>query len=368
LTEGKTGFSKWSQSFDRSLADVFAVQEEIADAVTSALSVELTNSGSKARKRGTANYAAYDAFLKGNALYQLSDGEPSTRDALAKYEEATALDPGYAAAWSARSRTLAYIANAYLEGSARASTFDRAIAAARKSLELDPELADAHSALAYATLFGKRDVRAARAPFEKSAELGQGESDVLTRYAAYCAFTGEFDKARAAIQRAARLDPLNALAQRSTATIEFAARRYPESIAALRRALAINPELTGAHASIAFAQLMMGQVEEAARSTAAEKNELRRLTAEAMVAQRQGDMGRAEAALRRIDTEFGTGALYEQAQVLSQWGATERGIAVLLRAAETGDPGLVLIKTDPLIDRLRQRPEFSRLLRQAGFS
>lgn len=367
LTEGNSGFSTWSQRFDRPLADVFAVQDEIAAAVASALSVELSRKEGEIQNHGTSNFAAYDAYLKGNALYQLSSGEESARDALTKYEEATALDPGYAAAWSAQSRTLAAIANQYLEGNARAATFENAIAVARKSLALDPDLADAHSALGYATLFGRRNVRAARAPFEKSAQLGQGEPAVLSRYAVYCAFTGEFDKARAAIFRAAKLDPLNAIAQRSIGTVEFTARRYPESIAALRRALAINPELSGANAAIAFNHLMMGQVGEAARSVAAEKSELRRLTAEAMVAQRQGDMVKAEAALRKIDTQFGTNALYEQAQVLAQWGATDRGMAALLKAAATGDPGLVLIKTDPLIDALRKHPAFSGLLRQAGF-
>lgn len=367
LTEGNSGFSTWSQRFDRPLADVFAVQDEIAQAVASALSVELSRKPGENQKHGTSNFAAYDAYLKGNALYQLSSGEESTRDALTKYEAATALDPGYAAAWSAQSRTLAALANQYLDGNARAATFDNAIAVARKSLALDPDLADAHSALGYATLFGRRNVRAARAPFERSAQLGQGQSDVLTRYASYCAFAGEFDKARTAIFRAAKLDPLNALAQRSTGTVEFAARRYPESIAALRRALVLNPQLNGANAAIAFNQLMMGRVKEAARSVAAEKSDLRRLTGEAMVAQRLGDMAKAQSALRRIESEFGTRALYEQAQVLAQWGETDRGMAALLRAAETGDPGLVLIKTDPLIDALRKRPEFSGLLKQVGF-
>lgn len=368
LTEGNSGFSTWSQRFDRPLADVFAVQDEIAQAVASALSVELSRKPGENQKHGTANFAAYDAYLKGNALYQLSSGEESARDALTKYEEATALDPGYAAAWSAQSRTLAALANLYLDGNARAATFDNAIAVARKSLALDPDLADAYSALGYATLFGRRNVRAARAPFERSARLGQGQSDVLTRYASYCAFAGEFDKARTAIFRAAKLDPLNALAQRSTGTVEFAARRYPESIAALRRALVLNPQLNGANAAIAFNQLMMGRVKEAARSVAAEKSDLRRLTGEAMVAQRLGDMAKAQSALRRIESEFGTSALYEQAQVLAQWGETDRGMAALLRAAETGDPGLVLIKTDPLIDALRKRPEFSGLLKQVGFA
>lgn len=367
LTEGGTGFSRWSHSFDRPLKDVFAVQDEIAEAVSQALTAELARQDGVPDKRGTKNFAAYDAYLKGNALYAASSGEPSARDALAKFGEATALDPQYAAAWSAQSRSLAAIANQYLDGAVRTAAFDQAIVAARRSLALDPQLADAHSALAYATFFGKRNATAARAPFEKSAELGQGQSDVLTRYAAYCSFVGQFDKARAAIARAARLDPLNALAQRSIGTVEFNAHRFPEAIAATQRALAINPKLTGAHASIGFSRLLMGQVDAAELEIAAESSELRKQSLKAMVAQRKGDAAAGAAALRKIQDQFGESALYEQSQILAQWGAIDGGMETLLRAAATGDPGIMLIKTDPLVDPLRRRPEFSGLLRQAGF-
>ena len=159
--------------------------------------------------------SAFDAYPKGSALYQMAAGEQSARDALAKFEEAVALDPGYAAAWSARSRTLAFIANQYLDGSARTATFDQAIETANKALKLAPDMADAHSALGYATFFGRRNARAARGPFERSAKLGQGEPDVLTRYALYSARIGAFDIARTAILRAARLDPLNPLDRKS---------------------------------------------------------------------------------------------------------------------------------------------------------
>ena len=369
LTEGATGFSKWSQSFDRPLADVFAVQEEIAQAVAAALSVELSGGSDQgqAKKGGTRNFAAYDAYLKGSALYQMASGEQSARDALAKFEEAVALDPGYAAAWSARSRTLASIANQYLDDGARAATFDQAIATANKALALAPDMADAHSALGYATFFGRRNARAARGSFERSAKLGQGEPDVLTRYALYSARIGAFDNARTAISRAAALDPLNPLALRSVGTVEYTARRYPEAIAATRRALALNPDLSGANAAIGFSQLMLGQTVEAAKSFATEKSDLRRLIGQAMVAHRLHRDADAAAALAQIETQFGASALYEQAQVLAQWGENDKAMTTLLRAAATGDPGIVLIRTDPLIDPLRGRPEFSGLLKQAGF-
>ena len=134
-----------------------------------------------------------------------------------------------------------------------------------------------------------------------------------------------------------------------------------------RRALTLNSELSGANAAIGFSQLMLGQTDEAGKSFAAEKGELRRLTGHAMVARRKHRDADAYTALARIETQFGTSALYEQAQVLAQWGERDRAMATLLKAAATGDPGLVLIRTDPLIDPLRDRPEFSGLLKQAGF-
>ncbi|WP_380878402.1 hypothetical protein ACFB49_16820 [Sphingomonas sp. DBB INV C78] len=367
LTEGATGFSKWSKSFERPLADVFAVQDEIANAVTAALSSELTKGGAKGAVGGTENFAAYDAYLRGNALYQLSSGEQSGRDALAQYDDAIAKDPRYAAAWAARSRTLASIANQYLDGAARKAMFDDAIESAKKSLSLAANLADGHSALGYATLFGRRDARAAREPFERSAQLGQGASDVLTRYALYCARTGAFEKARTAIARAAMLDPLNPLAQRSVGTVEYTARRYPEAIAAFEKALILNPQMSGTPAAIGFSQLMLGQTDLAAKSFARESSALRRLTGVAMVKRKQGHRPEADAALAEIVREFGNSALYEQAQILAQWGDRDRAMATLMKANETGDPGLVLIRTDPLIDPLRNAPGFAGLLRQRGF-
>ncbi|MCE2843057.1 MAG: TIR domain-containing protein [Novosphingobium sp.] len=364
LTDGTTGFSRWAEQFNRPAADLFAVQDEIAAAVAAALSAELN--GGPEPHRGTTNLAAYDAYLKGKALYQLSTGEQSSRDALAKFEEAIELDPSYAAAWSARSRTIAAIANQNLKGQERAGAFEQAITAANRAIELDRELADAYSALGFATFFGRRNAREARAPFKQSAKLGQNESDVLTRYAIFCARTGDFAEARTAIQRASKLDPLNPLALRTMGTVEYVARDYPAAIAATRRALTLNPELSGANAAIGMSQVLQGQLDDAAKSFAAEKSSLRRLTGQAVLAGRKGDKTGMEAALRAVETEFGDSALYEQAQILAQSDDRDRAMATLLRAAATGDPGLMLIQTDPLIDPLRERPEFSGLLRQAG--
>ena len=149
-------------------------------------------------------------------------------------------------------------------------------------------------------------------------------------------------------------------------TVEFVARDFPAAIAATRQALALNPDLSGANAAIGLSLVMMGRLDDAAKSIAVEKSNLRRLTGEAVIAGRKGDKATMEAALRKIQAEFGDSALYEQAQILAQSDDRDRAMATLLRAAATGDPGIMLIQTDPLIDPLRERPEFSGLLRQAG--
>jgi TolB-like protein/Tfp pilus assembly protein PilF len=369
LTEGATGFSKWSQTFDRPLANLFAVQEEIARAVAAALSAELAKGSEPGKANGgTANIAAYDSYLRGSELYRLETGEESARAALARFDEAIARDSSYGAAWAARSRAQAAIANQYLDGAERAAMFGAAIESANRALRLAPDLADSHSALGYATFFGKRDAKAARAPFERSARLGRGESDVLTRYALYCARVGRFDAARAAIARAALLDPLNPLAERSVGTVEFTARHYADAIAAYGRALALNPEMSGAHAGIGFCRLMLGELDPAAASFDEEPSALRRLSGVAMVARRRGRGAEAEKAFAQVVKDFGDSALYEQAQILAQWGDLPRAFATLTKAAASGDPGLVLIRTDPLIDPLRKEPGFSDLLKQAGFA
>lgn len=369
LAEGATGFSLWSQTFDRPLADVFAVQDEIARAVVSALSAEMMNDGGNqsVSSGGTKNLEAFDAYLRGRALYELETDEQSARLALAKFDEAVAKDPGYPAAWSARSRTLAAIANQYLDGESRSATFDAAIVSANRALKLAPQMADAHSALAFATFFGRRNARAARIPYERSAELGQGEADVLTRFALYCARTARFEQARTAIARAVTLDPLNALTQRSVGAIEYVARRYPESITAYERALVLNPEQANTRAFIGFSQYLMGQIDQAAATVASEKSALRRLVGVAIVAHRQGKRGEAQQALDELIAKYGDGALYEQTQILAQWGDVPEAAATLVRANRSGDPGIVLIRTDPLVDALRATPEYSDLLKQVGF-
>lgn len=369
LIDGASGFSVWSESFDRPLADVFAVQDEIASSVTGALVSRLFG-GTAPRDRaagGTNKLPAYDAWLRGRHLYEQGLSEATDRAALAAFDEALAADPDYGQAHAGRSRALTVIANLYLAGPARRQTFDQAIAAAQAAVARAPDSADAQAALGFALFNGRLDARAARPPYDRAAVLGQGDADVLARFGIYAARCGRIADGRAALARARRLDPLNARTAWLAGEVEYIARQYRAAIGHADRALAINPKLSIAWWSLGAARLMLGDVAGAAEAFAKEGNSLFRLAGEAIVLQRQGQQAAARRSLDGMIAAHGDNALYQQAQVLAAWGDKAGALAALAQARATGDAGIMYVRGDPLFDVVRGDPQFAALLRALGF-
>jgi TolB-like protein/Tfp pilus assembly protein PilF len=375
LIDGQTGFSRWSQTFDRRMDDIFAVQSEIANDVASALAAQVAASGKPAAgagdalsaSGGTTNVAAYDSYLRGRALYDLSADEASERAALAQFDAAIAADPNYAAAHAARSRSLTAIANQYGEVGQQSGLYDAAIVSARRAIALAPDLADAHSTLGSVLFQGRLDARAAREPFERSRALGSGDANVLARYALYSARTGRKREAADAVKRALLLDPLNPLIHRVAGLIQYAARSYADSIQPLRDALAMNPKMSRAHAAIGDALLMLGRLGQARAEYAAEPAEDFSLCGQAIVERKLGNTAAARAAMTKLVADLGDRVLYQQAQILAQWGDRNAALAMLERARTVGDSGLIYARNDPLLDPLRSDPQFARLLTSVGF-
>ena len=374
LIDGRTGFSRWSQTFDRALQDIFAVQTEIASTVASALAVEMApdggvpkgSAGDLAAQGGTRSAEAYDAYLRGRALYDLSVDEASERAALAQFDAALAADPNYAPAHAARARSLTAIANQYGRPDDLQAMYLAAIESAERAIEIAPGLADAYSTLGFTLFQGRLDARAARAPFEKSRELGAGEATVMARFAQYSARCGRERDAAEGIRRALLLDKLNPLIHRAAGSIEYAARNYAASIAPAREALAMNPKMSRAHAAIGDALFMLGDWPAARTEYMAEPAKDFSAAGLAVVEQKLGDQAAAARAMREIEAE-GDRLLYQQAQVLAQWGEVEAAMIRLQQALAVGDSGLVYLRNDPLLDPLRPDPRFGALLARIGF-
>ncbi|MFM2100000.1 MAG: hypothetical protein RLZZ366_1539, partial [Pseudomonadota bacterium] len=369
LIDGKTGFEKWSQSFDRKMGDVFAIQSEIATFVVDALVAKMAGDKTAAKTGigGTKNADAFDDYLKGRAAYESVGGEDVDRQALAWFDKAIALDPNFAKAHAARSRTLASIATVTTQARDLRLLYNSAIISAKKALTLAPELADAYSALAFALVRGRQDMRAAREPFEQSRRLGWGDADVLTRFSDYCINVGRVKDAEAATKRVLMLDPLNPRVFRVMGSIQSVDGRYPEAIASIEQALAINPKMGGAHAAIGLVQFRLGALDKARQSYDQEPFALFRQTGLSIIDYKRGDKARADTMMAAILAEYGDNALYQKAEILAQRGDADGAMNALERGHEIGDAGLLLIRNDPYLDPLRSNPRFIRLLNQMGF-
>lgn len=373
LIDGRSGFSRWANSFDRTIKDIFAVQSEIANAVADALVHEVASIGNAAQNLaagisgGTGNVTAFDAYLRGKALYSLHADEKTYREALAQFDAAIAADPKYAAALSARARALTSIANQFASAEQFQSLYGEAEGAARKAIALAPRFADGHSTLGVVLFQGKLDFRGARKPFELSRNLAPGDANVLARFATFCAAAGRYAQAQDAIARALTLDPLNPTMYNTAGYVEYSARRYSEAVPFYKKALELNSKLPFAHAGIGNSYFALSKYQEAKAEYLLEPLDILRLPAIAIVARKLGNEGEAQEALKRLTADRGESASYQEAQILSQWGQGAAALGKLERAVKIGDAGITNMRNDPMLDPLRRAPEFIRLLKQVGF-
>ncbi len=373
LVEIKGGLVRWAETYDRALEDVFAVQSEIAETV--ALSLVAQVAGDAEAKQaaaaqqeigGTQSVAAYEAFLRGMALYDLSAGPDIDRAALAQFDAAIRTDGNYAAAHAMRSIMLATIANDAVSGSAESiRLFEAAKVAAERSLALEDRLARAH--LALGVVFNNGFLKpAAAAPHYRAAQnLAPGDADVLRSVASFLAYGEERAQAAQLIARVLDLDPLNAGAFRAAGYVALFARDYPAMIKHMERALALNLQIVSAHFGIAVAQLLQGDPAGALTAAAAESGRAYSLTATAIARAKLGDRTGSDEAFARLQTEF-RDSRYQHAQVHAQRGEAEAAFAMLDAAFKIRDPGLLWLRNDPLIDPLRGEPAFRDLLSRLG--
>jgi TolB-like protein/Flp pilus assembly protein TadD len=233
--------SKWQQPFDAALTDVFQVQSDIASRVAQALGVAL-GAGEEKRlsERPTQNLAAYDAFLKGEeASNSLGSSDPvGLRKALGFYEQAVALDPGFARAWAQVSRANSIL---YFQSPPTPELAEHARKAAEKAVALAPNRPEGYHALGTYERLVSADSHRALKQFAKGQRVAPGNSDLLSAIAMTEQFLGQWDAAVDHLHQAERLDPRSISALRQLGFALLCLRRYPEARAALDRGIALAP-------------------------------------------------------------------------------------------------------------------------------
>jgi len=369
LIESDSGQVRWNDSFDRRYEDLLALQSDIAETVAMKLVSTVAGQGEvsqsiKAQQGvgGTDNATAYEAFLRGLAFSELGSGESSDRAALKQFEAAISADPGFAAAHALRSSMLAAVANLGSDPEAVAEGYRQSIAAARRAIELAPDLARGHLALGYALNYGHLDRAAAYPHYKRAQELSPGDADVQRSVAVFYAYGNQQALATQMIDKVLELDPINARAFRTAGYIALFARDYSATISRVMEALKLNPELVSAQYAIGSARLMQGDVAGALKAFESESVPVFSLTGVAICQEKLGNQVAAQAALQALLKEYSGTALYQQAQIYAQRRETPKALSFLERAFAEKDPGVLFATNDPLLDPIRGEPALDRLL------
>jgi serine/threonine-protein kinase len=368
LVNGVTGFHLWSQTYDRDLGDVLALQTEIANAVASALRVALIgNVAAKIELGGTRDPAAFDAYLRGSKLAAATaHSAAEVRATIDAYTEALRADPNFALAYAARAR--AKLGWGYFLIEAPKDAFESARTDAGHAVALAPELGDGHAALAEVLESGFFDFSGAAIEYERALALAPGDARVLRAYSHFAAYMGRTDAGIASARRNVELDPLNVLAYRTLGEALHAARRYKEAIAAYDQAISLSP----GHASEVYQRrarsyYMVGNFPLAKASCEAEPDQYQVQLCMPLVYERLGQRAAAEAALATAIAAQREFSAYQYAQIYAQWGDTKKALDWLETALRIRDTGLEYLKTDPFLDPLRSQQRFLAIERELRF-
>jgi serine/threonine-protein kinase len=366
LNNAVTGFHLWSQTYDRDLGDVLAVQTDIANAVAAALKVTLLGDvAAKIELGGTHNPAAFDAYLRATRADIGSKDVRGEQAAIAAYTEAIRLDPNYALAFAGRSIALGKYSAIRARGLEIREDFDKAESDARKAVALAPELAEGHLALAVILEAALNFPRASE-EYERALALAPGNVRVLQGYGAFATSMGHLDAGLAAARRAVTLDPLSRGAHWSISNALKAARRYDEAIAAYKDAAALSPD-DPKPAILGLLYYAQGDYQNArAECEIATLLQFRQLCL-AMTYDKLGRHADAEAMLAKLRTEVGDASAYRYASIYAQWGNTTRALVWLDTAVRLRDPGLSTLKVNALLDPLRKEPRFQVIERELKF-
>jgi TolB-like protein/Flp pilus assembly protein TadD/tRNA A-37 threonylcarbamoyl transferase component Bud32 len=372
LSSAASGRALWAHSYDGELRTILGLQDEVARSVADRIRVSMTpeERSRLSAARPSISPAAYQAYVRGwHFLERVS--EANFRRAIGYFQQAIEADPAYAAAYVGLA--LSYDELGYYALAPATEAYPQARAAARKALELDSTLGEAHAALAEVDQFHTWDFPAAQRGYERALALSPRYARGHMALGMHLTAMGRVDEAVAALKRAQELEPLSILTLAAAARPYYNGRRYVEAIAQARRALEIDSTFSRAHYWVGMSFAQMGRPREAIR----EFDETLRqagptpvyLAASAYAYALAGDRSRAESILRELVSEARSKPVspVEIAAIYAGLGQDEQCFEWLAKGFERRDPLMTFVAVDPRFDRYRGAPRFQDLLRRMGF-
>lgn len=366
LIDGVTGFSRWAQTYVADRDQLLVQQEIMLTQILRTITKDLD--GRDPRDIGApSNPSAFDQYLRGLDAWRLAATPSDAQTALLYFDEAVRLDSGFAAAHAQRGSILSWVSSSTADLDESARLLNMAQNAARQAVELGPDLPAAHSTLGWVEFFGAINVDAAAAPFERARELGEGDASILGSYAMYAALSGKSEQAKDAIERAIRLDPISPYMHNTRAIVRYYAGEYDLARNSAEAALEIDQNVGVVRFWAGLSQIQSGDYQAAIETCDLEPNTDAKYTCQAIALARLGREDEARGHLQTLTSEYGAGASFQRAQILAQLGDLDEAMASLNAGWEARDSGLIAAFSEPMLDPLRKREDFSRLLSDIGF-
>jgi serine/threonine protein kinase/tetratricopeptide (TPR) repeat protein len=364
------GYHLWSQTYERTLADVFAVQDELARAIAATLTQKVvgTSSGPLVQP-ATGNLDAYTLYLRGRHAWALASLE-GFQTAVGWFEQAVAADPNYALAHAWLAYGYAMLGFDEFALDAPLEMMPKARTAANRAIELDDSLGDAHFARALVATLYDWDWSLAQGEFELAMESVSASSLAQHWYALFLCGMGRPDQALQIILRAQILDPLSLTVQVSVGRCLHFARRFDEAIERFRSHLELNPASLQGYTCIARSLLVERRLEETISEVERGIARMGRLPILlAYSGQAHALLGQTDRALaflaeiRQQAAERYVPIMY-QAQIHFSLGDLEEGLRLLELAADQRSGWIPFLRSEPGWDSLRKDPRFIALLRR----
>ncbi|HZX70564.1 MAG TPA: tetratricopeptide repeat protein [Rhodanobacter sp.] len=367
LIKASDGSQLWSQTYERQLKDVFAVQSDIATSVATALKANVFGAAVGATdKPPSGNLAAYDAMLRGR-YYADRRTRADYVKAVGYYQQAIKLDPNYALAYARLAIAQQWFNDWETTTEERKVVSAQARANARKAIALAPDSALALGALGINQAWSDFDYVDAEATLKKAVALDPANPETLYQLADVTACLGRLDEAVGMMRKVLALEPLNASFHFYTGQFLLAQGKPDAARIELERAIELQPSAEIFRAYLAIAYLQLGQADKALRTAQAEPQAANRRWALSIVQFARGDTAQGQAqldAMIRLDADYGPSNV---ATVYAMRGDADDAFFWLERALRDRDPGVATIYELPyLIARLRDDPRLATLLHKLG--
>jgi TolB-like protein/Flp pilus assembly protein TadD len=356
----------WAKNYERDVNDVLGLQRELARAIVAEIKIKLTpRESARLEASQPINSEAQTAYLKSRYFIHNQRTPEGARKAVECSLQAVQSAPDWALSYSVLAD--AYASAGFLSAIPPNEAMPKAESAARKALELDPDLSEAHTALGWVLSNFYFDYAAGEREFKRAIELGPSSSGAHQGYADLLNSLGRAEEAISEIKLARQLDPISFFVSRDVGRILYDSKRYDEALEALRQAAEMNPSSGVVYNWMSWAYDKKGM---AAQSVEMDlRNDGNRGAGQEVLQElREAYRVSGERGYLKKHVELIKGDPYEQALYTARLGETEKALQLLRQACEEHSGWLDMLKVDPELDNLRPDPHFRELLHCVNLS